>query len=304
MTREVRNVYFVDGIAAKRGLVALVAYLEEYADTDAEHARIYTFNSDTGRWGHVELEHAIVSIAHTTADGQNHWHCLSKRGAVVTITRGAKANAQIADAGTGRSKLGYVTRIRCISGDLYVCGYRRQVYRFDGAAWIHRDQGIVAERSAKAVGFNDIDGASGSDIVAVGWGGEIFHFDGSKWHQAHSPTNSNLLSVRCVGNHTCFACGENGVVLRGVEGSWEALETDGLSESLWCVEVLGNNPYFSSLENLYMLQGDRVVPVQTTAGLDFFRLSVSEDRIWSFGHEHVAYSSGAGWTEVTCPDNT
>jgi hypothetical protein len=299
-------VYFVDGYAARSTLIGVASYLEELSDTDAEYTRLYSFNGDTGRWGHVDVKHAIVSMVRAIRDGVGCWHCLSKRGVVVTVQNATQTETTISDAGTGPGNYGYVSRIRKIGEDFFICGYRRQVYKLDRDNWAHFfDANILADRSESAIGFNDIDGASDGDMFAVGWKGEIYHFDGSAWAKVDSPTNSNLYSIRCSPGQPAYACGQAGTVLRFSDAGWESLITPGVTQDLWSVELFKGVPYFASLDGLYRLEQDQLVPVSTGLAhrLDGYKLHASDDVLWSFGHERLASFDGATWTTITCPDN-
>src|SRR5688500_11242712 len=109
------SVYFVGGCVARRGLICTISYLSEFAQTDAEHTRAYTYNLDSGRWGHVELGHEIVSVVHSLDNEKNVWRFLSKRGVLVKVSGSVISEEQIHDAGTGPNSCGYVRKIRNIA---------------------------------------------------------------------------------------------------------------------------------------------------------------------------------------------
>ena len=48
------------------------------------------------------------------------------------------------------------------------------------------------------------------DLVAVGWEGEIWRFDGTQWQQVESPTNRILTCVCTDDDGLSFAGGRNG----------------------------------------------------------------------------------------------
>jgi hypothetical protein len=76
--------------------------------------------------------------------------------------------------------------IRRIGPHIYAVGMDRQAYRressgswqsFGPPGW--REQGLPAPSAVQATGFEAVDGFSESDVYAVGWRGEIWHYDGS-----------------------------------------------------------------------------------------------------------------------------
>jgi hypothetical protein len=161
------------------------------------------------------------------------------------------------------------------------------------------------------VGFESIDGTGPSDIYAVGFKGEIFHFDGSSWTQIESPTTSNLNRVKCVAADGCggstvvYACGESGALVRG-SGRWELIHTPGFTEDLWGgVEVYEGVVYVAYLGGLMRLERDKLVPVVTGLNpeLDGYRLHANDGVLWSFGHDHLGYFDGNAWHAAHCPDN-
>jgi hypothetical protein len=66
-----------------------------------------------------------------------------------------------------------------------------------------------------------------TELYAVGWQGEIWHYDGEKWHQLPSPTKLVLVDVCCAGDGTVYACGREGLLLKGRDQTWEIVEPPG-----------------------------------------------------------------------------
>lgn len=96
-----------------------------------------------------------------------------KNGETTELTASGKVDEQIPGAGLNVAEpYGYVEVIRNIAGQLYVCGYGRQVYKRVGDDWISIATDILTRETAK--GFMDIAGISEDQVYAVGWGGEIY----------------------------------------------------------------------------------------------------------------------------------
>lgn len=62
-------------------------------------------------------------------------------------------------------------------------------------------------------------GSSKSDVWAVGSGGTIIHYDGSKWNSVSSGVQSTLYSVWSSGPNDVWAAGSSKVVLHGTGGA-------------------------------------------------------------------------------------
>lgn len=86
------------------------------------------------------------------------------------------------------------------------------------------------------LGFEAVAGTSHADIVAVGWDGAIWCFDGRQWEIQDSPVNLILSDVIGLADGTFWACGQEGTVVKGRRGAWRALET-GLSKNLWSLAL-------------------------------------------------------------------
>ncbi|MEE9129612.1 MAG: hypothetical protein V3T84_06300 [Phycisphaerales bacterium] len=297
------GVYFVEGYVARKDLVGIVTYLEELEGTDAEHTRFYMLGD---HWSHLEIDHEIVSmVKHLIKPDTPSWQLLSKRGVVVGLTAAGVVQEEIKDAGTGPQSYGYLSQIREIDGTLYTCGMCRQVYKRSGRGWVHMDDGILAPRESVDFCLESIDGTDEANLYAVGWKGEIFHFDGKKWDKISSPTNLDLERVRCAGPDLVYICGQNGVLLRGSGSTWEAFQDDDFDEDLWGLEIFNDMPYVAWRGGLLRFDGAGLIPVETglEPPIDGGRLHAADGLLWSFGEEHLACFDGKKWERVICPDN-
>src|SRR5262245_13931437 len=105
-----------------------------------------------------------------------------------------------------------IRNAREIGGYVYACGMKRQVYKRTGEKrWI--DMSAPPVGPTEKFGFEAIDGYSEDEIYAVGWGGEIWQYNGSKWANCKSPTNVILSAVCCAPDKTLYIAGQKGVLV-------------------------------------------------------------------------------------------
>jgi hypothetical protein len=305
MSKKAPNVYFVGGYTPRKDLMGTIAYLSELENTDEEFTRFYIYVTDKKTWMHQEIEHEIVSIAYQKIRGKFKWYLLSKRGIVVEGTSSGLSETKIKGAGTGPGLYGYVSHIKEISGELYVCGMCRQVYKKSKQTWISISSDILDSVDSVKSCFEGIDGTSAKNIYAVGWGGEIFHFDGRKWSKCDSPTNIDLNAIRCVEEDTVYICGSDGVFLRGSKNSWDVIQDEDIVEDFWGIEVYKGTPYIASRNEIFKFDGTNLVQIDTKLkpAPDSGTLHANNKILWSFGNNDLTFYDGKRWKRVICPDN-
>jgi hypothetical protein len=216
-------------------------------------------------------------------------------------------SGQSAPDAKGPKDRGPVRGIRRIGSHIYAVGMDRQAYRREGSSswqsfgppgW--REQGRPAPSAAQVTGFEAVDGFSESDVYAVGWRGEIWHWDGKKWHQLPSPTNLVLVDVCCAGDGTVYACGREGLLLKGRDQTWEVVEPPGTPQDLWGLAWFDGRLYLSTFYALYTLGKNGLEAVDTGAekAKTFHRLSADDGVLWSIGAKDVLAFDGKTWTRI------
>lgn len=305
MGKKTPNVYFVGGYTPRKDLMGTIAYLSEFEDTDAEHTRFYMYGVDKNVWMHQELDHEIVSITYQKVKEKFAWYLLSKRGLVVKASASGLSETKIKGAGTGKGLYGYVSQIREIDGTLYVCGMCRQVYKMVNQTWVSIATEILSPVDSIEFCFESIDGDSAGNIYAVGWGGEIFHFNGEKWSKCDSPTNVDLNAVKCVDKKKVYICGSNGVFLHGSQNSWDVIQNEEFEDDYWGIEVYRGTPYIASRNGIFIFNGNKLIPVDTNLKPtpDSGTLHSNDRLLWSFGNNDIIFYDGKRWKRVICPDN-
>lgn len=296
---EASKMVYLKGHSGRRGLVGILARPADFPP-GVEATVFYThLGSD---WGQEQFDFDVVSVSYIKADRT--WWLAGKRGEIVEIGDDVSiTKIPTADTGPGE-KYGYLSEIRLIGEQLFVCGYRRQVYAKDGKNWMLISKEIIDSRKKGPwVGFESIDGFTPEDLYAVGDEGEIWQYNGHDWHPCASPTNANLSCVRRIDNEM-WACGDKGTVLRLVSGAWSVVCCDeGPSAAWWSIEGHDGKVYVAGDDFLGVVDGDQVIQVSTNIPPSTASLSESEGVLWSVGERHIFSHDGKKWKEHVAPEN-
>jgi hypothetical protein len=109
-----------------------------------------------------------------------------------------------------------------------------------------------------------------------------------------------LVDVCCGGDGYVYACGSDGVLIRGKRGKWNVIEMADFSESLWSVAWYAGHLYAASMDNVFVLGDDGLAPVYM--GEDFakscYDLVVGAGVLWSIGAKDVMSFDGQEWTRI------
>lgn len=309
MPEGAATVQFMDGAAGDEQVEIFLACDLQTGNYDLTRL-CYRLPGD--QWKYFDVPFIVVSVllSPTTDPAVPRVLALGRDGRVWLANSGtAPRTERIADAGTGRGKYGYLSRVRQIAGKFYICGDQGQVYVRRGGGWQHMDRGLLHARRAEGIeiGLNGIDGTAPNDIYVVGDAGAIFHFDGTRWEDVGIDTSLDLESVRCVSRDVVYVCGGMGTLLTGNRQGWRRLAEGETENNLWDLEMFGGRLYLASDPGLlaYDATSDAIIPVDT--GLspkpDGHRLSTNVRELWSIGENHLARFDGVAWELIVHPDN-
>ncbi len=263
--------------------------------------RTYFSANDQGGWcGFGKEPWPMVSMCYCTIP-KNQFAVLGPHGHVMIL--GSKDNHPevVGEGDGGVSARGPLTRVRTIAGKAYAVGMDRQVYRRDDAnRWTCIDQS--ARPGPKEVkGFESIDGFRADDIYAVGYDGDIFHWNGKAWRQIDSPTNLILTDVCCAADGQVYIVGQMGTIIRGRGDRWEVLDHGGGKAHLWNCAVFQGRLYTTTNSKLLHLGADgKLVPVDFGDDLPgtVYHLATGDGILLSIGAKDVMSFDGTTWTRI------
>lgn len=277
-------------------------------DKDEEDDRgISFFFMWDGAW-RSEPVPLIATDLCVTENGKPNLLLMGINGAVLRRAGGEFEPEIIDESEAGPQNIGDLREIRTIKGKAYVVGMGRTAYRCDGPQrWTQLDQGLREEEDGEDVGLNSIDGVSEQEIHAVGWGGEIWSFNGKRWSQLDSPTNLALYRVRYGMDGVIYACGQEGSLIHSDRDGWRSVEHGETEDDFWGMAWFKGRLYLSTLKGLYSYSNGRLTPVRirserrivTTEGDSYCRLDSNNEVLWSLGKKMAMFSfDGLNWTET------
>lgn len=296
---------FIDGFLYNRNKIVVVASSAKLEEKDVQHAFVCYWKD--GAWDYWDEGFSVIKVcAYTGTEG------------LVLVEMGQYGEVTVADATGFRSETLDITQeapsrlrplndIKCIGDFVYLTGMRRQVYRrrLSESRWERCDAGVLVPRKSKEVaGFTSIDGFGDSEVYAVGYGGQLWQFDGSAWYQIASPTNIRLESIRCIRGDAAIAVGDQGIILKGRKDQWDIVRQDLSQDTFTDVEVSNGTVYISTeVGLLYRLDGPELVGVRipfdrnvTTGGLHS-----DGENLLSVGERDLLLFDGSEWSEIPHP---
>lgn len=289
-----------DGVILGKDSYLFIGVEDARAEEPNSHGLVWKLKS--GQWNNVEINETLVACTLTDYDDY-YFVSIAETGKELVIGDSGIVQNVIATGSHSPMSNGPLTNVNCIAGrEIFAVGTARQVYKKVGISeWVRHDQTCKPEnpKERARVAFLSIDGFSGADMYAVGWDGQIWHFNGKVWSHLDSPTNMALFSVRCCSNGDVYACGQNGVIIRGRNSNWRIIEHTETKESLRDIEEFGGKLYFCSNNLLYALQDDELVPeVADFQVKSFGKLKASGQVLLSVGLKDAAVFDGHSWQQL------
>lgn len=276
-----------------RDLVYIISKGKALIERDIAHSSMVAIDGDDWADGvDTTWSSTAIAIARQPAEKAV---MVGEDGDVVTYVGGKTQKEKLSPAPV------MIRNAREIEGFVYACGMKRQVYKRIGEKkWIAIHAPAAGPTESK--GFEDLGGYASTEIYAVGWGGEIWQYDGTSWVARRSPTSATLTAVCCAPDGVVYVAGQGGVLLRGRGDTWNLVGwKEDVSVDLWDLAWHDGRLYVATMTGLFTLDGETLAEVVVGGGAtpSVFSLTVNDGVLWSIGRDDVASFDGASWTRYT-----
>ncbi len=297
---------YLTGHSGRKGLLGVLAFPNSLPKETEITLFFMMFKKN---WGHQRFDFDISSVTYIwdKVKDDRSWWLIGKRGEVVELNTNKPVTVKkIKTAGTGKGKYGYISKISNIDNNLYICGYSKQVYKFEKKNWKLISRDILEENQVINDGFEDIGGSDQNNIYAVGDSGVIFYFDGKRWYDSNSPTNQNLSSICSTPSGEYWVCGDNGVIITGNHNKWSLIDPDeNFIENWWDIEFFQNDVYLAGDERFIRITKEHTFEEVAFPKKDDYipvSLTQSEGVLWFIDEDSIFSYDGQNWEEHFCPD--
>jgi hypothetical protein len=291
------------GVVAQKGVGGICTTVDKLVEENVPFSRVYTINQ--GKFGSVDVDWLAcgTTICHYP---ERRFLALSQKGGhILRMGGGESGIEELSPCMKGfKRKPGLMREIRGIAGGrAYAVGTGRQAYRRENTGvWRCIDQWSQTDsRELTRFSFESIDGFSEEDIYAVGWEGEIWHYDGKKFKQIQSPTNLSLHQVKCAADGLVYIVGKNGILIRGRDEQWEVIEQDQTTSDIWGVAWFQGCVYVATTQMVFGLANNNLERIDFKEGAipaSCYHLSTTDDVLWSIGPEDIVEFDGKNWTRI------
>lgn len=285
--------------------IVLPTIVDEFADDNRDHALVY--HRIDNEWVQHLIENSICGVTAINIPSTKVFNVGIDGYVIIASIPGGESTEIVDSSENGPNYSETLRCVRIIGGKIFTAGMARQVYKREkNGVWNRLDKGVYVPRGQRssAVGFLDIGGFSEKDIYAVGYKGEIWHFNGSSWHQEDSPTNIALTCVVCDDSANIFIAGMSGTVIWGRKGGWQVIDNDITEEDFWGISFFKKNIYLSNYDGIYCIFGDSLKKIDMGLNKVITTAYLHSDHevLWSVGQKDIVMTvDGRKWTIVDNP---
>ncbi len=292
---------FATGCVINKDLVVIASEIDKIAQTKP-HTQVLRYNK--GEWSNFIVDWPIVSMCLIMQDGLN-LLSLGPDGRIHIANKDGFSEEFIDQSENGPKFAGTLSQIKQIDGRVYAVGMARQVYRREGPGnWSAIDKSIRQPRDEDEIkGVLSIDGSGQDNLYAVGYGGEIYQFNGDKWLFLDIPTNVDLHYVKCIQPDLVYVAGQNGIILRGAGQKWQIVDQEVTDEDLWSIEYFNQEVFFASDSKLFKLSDNHFVEqdIGLSGPATCGHLDKQDGVLWSFGTKFLSFFDGKTWHPIQVP---
>jgi hypothetical protein len=297
--------YSFTGLSPLSDKYAYVTVSEDGRDPTADpNTQILSWSR--GTWKSLCRTRWQTADIATAASGDRRTLALSAEGDAMVLGTDTKQESHVTGPGeNGPQELGFLKRVISINNTFFAVGMHKQCYRFDDQ-WSVLNEGM--DLTAAGVGIEAIDGSSVDDLYAVGWGGHIWHFDGTRWRPQPRLVEFMLHDVCCAGDGRVYACGRMGLLIALTSVGWRQLRQNTLKETIlrlaWfqdqlfaltktAVYVVESRISSSGEEAHWLRRSDPPKWVES-----YSDLKSSGDSLWALGRKDILAFDGTNWKRI------
>jgi hypothetical protein len=297
LDKHIKDVRFTGVYVYQRDLVYIRAQLNSLNEQGIDHTLMIRYKA--GEWGQYMIE--APSIAHClTADPDlkimvlipdGHVHIGSANGFDWELIQGDR----------DPNSLKAMTDMQVINNVLYAVGMGPMIFQRTNSQWVRFNKGIdIASNPNSISGFKSIAGFKEDKLYVVGFRGEVWYYENDSWLPATRQTNVKLEKVICTSDNQVFACGGNGVLLKGRKDKWELIKQDLTTSTLWGLQEFNKKIYFADSNGIYQYNGDDCIKVDMDLAKELTcgYLHANDGVMWSVGNSHIARYNDKSWEQL------
>lgn len=159
--------------------------------------------------------------------------------------------------------------------------------------------------------FHSVDGFNNKDIYAVGWGGDIWHYNSEKWQKLDAPSNEDFHRVICGDDGFVYIISTWGTILKlhydatTHKETWKKISQDvaskdhGFEDATWFNDKL----YLSNSWGLFIMENEVVKRVDFTdqgknAQTSFKNVTSGHGVLVSYGPHNAVLYDGEKWKSI------
>jgi hypothetical protein len=298
--RAFAGFYPYDCVVVDRGTIGFVLFKNGKKDTGDRRLVRYVMGVEPTVSGRNYTGFAIPSLVSSSA---GEIVMIASNGAVAVLgnsLNGMQQSIPMAPDGPLISMSAGATKIDDVV--FAYGGWRGVCFRAANDHWVSIRHNLPNPIKGKetSAGFDGVHGFSKNDMYGVGGRGDVWRFDGQKWHQCAVPTNMLLESVCCAGDGYVYIGMQSGNLMRGRENEWEVIHEDTMTlpfkdmvwfdNKLWCTSDYG----VWTVENGKLKEADVPPEVKSCAG----NLSAADGVLLLAGHYGAAFYDGSRWERL------
>ena len=305
--QKISKVQTIDGCVIESDYFYFSTKLDVLNPEKYDFSRVFYLYQNN--WYHTDLDMDIVSVClkSQTENEIRKVFSLSVQGDVKIAYLGGEELEKIPNSGSYNGR-GALSQIKEINDHIYACGFEGQVYkRLSNNNWITLDENgkFGLKEISNPIHLNGISGINEKNIFVVGLNGKILKFNGLIWSEIESKTTEHLERIVCVSENEIYVCGNNGTFLKGNQNEFKNLSNSEIVENFWGIEYFNGNVYLSSLNGLFIYDGNRIEKLKTglKPEINGYRLDSKNGILLSSGGFDTAIFDGKKWKRITNPQN-